>query len=70
MFAARVIAFFYFLLSLTILAAAIPSSLTDNTIAAPAVARDESCTTGTIQCCQQVQSVRLRPSFTPHHSRP
>ena len=70
MFAARVITFFYFLLSLTILGAAIPSSLTADTIAAPAVARDESCTTGTIQCCQQVQSVRPRPSFKLHHPRP
>ena len=67
----RAIAYFYFLFALTVLAAAMPGgqppSTTTRTITVTQTASGpeptSSCTTGPIQCCQSIQSVRATPRF-------
>lgn len=70
---ARTLGYFYFLFALTVLAAAMPGgqppSTTTRTITVTQTAAGpeptSSCTTGPIQCCQSIQSVR---SLTRTHT--
>ncbi|KAH9919989.1 fungal hydrophobin [Epithele typhae] len=64
---ARIIAAFYFALSLALLAAAIPGgapppATTTVTVTAPASAPTDACSTGPVQCCNSVGSAN-DPAF-------
>ena len=62
----RAVTFFYFVLSLSILAVAMPGG---SPTSAPASSpTGSSCSTGPVQCCNSAEDVRARPSPRPSFS--